>query len=89
MGFPVGKKKDFLDDVVGEMGPSNSGDDKYGAKMTEDDGSENGIGDESDPEEAAQDRIMAAKMVGKAIGAPPGFDASRLADALAAFVKAC
>lgn len=87
MGFPVGKKKDFLDDVVGEMGPSDSGDDKYGAKMTEDDG--DGMDDESDPEEAAQDRIMAAKMIGKAIGAPPGFDASRLADALAAFVKAC
>lgn len=89
MGFPVGKKRDFLDDVVGEMGPSDSGDDKYGAKMTEDDGSENGLGDESDPEEAAQDRIMAAKAIGKAIGAPPGFDATKLADALKAFISSC
>lgn len=87
MGFPAGKKADFLDDVVGEMGPSDKGgDDEYGAKMSEDGG---GMDDESDPEEAQQDRIMAAKMVGKAMGAPPGFDATKLADALAAFVKAC
>jgi len=87
MGFPAGKKADFLDSVVGEMGPSDSGDDKYGASMKEE-GDDDGSMD-SDPEEAQQDRIMAAKMIGKAIGAPPGFDASKLADALAAFVKAC
>ena len=84
MALP-GKKSAFLDDVVDEMGPSDKGgDDEYGAKMSDDDGE-----DESDPEEAQQDRIMAAKMIGKAIGAPPGFDATKLADALSAFVKAC
>jgi len=87
MALP-GKKSDFLDSVVDEMGPSDKGgDDTYGAKMSEDDG--DGMDDESDPEEAEQDRIMAAKQVGKAIGAPPGFDAVKLAAALKAFVSNC
>jgi len=87
MALP-GKKADFLDDVVDEMGPSDKGgDDSYGAKMSEDDG--DGMDDESDPEEAQQDRVMAAKQIGKAIGAPPGFDATKLADALKAFIENC
>jgi hypothetical protein len=87
MALP-GKKSDFLDDVVDEMGPSDKGgDDEYGAKMSVDDG--DGMDDESDPEEAQQDRIMAAKAIGKALGSPPGFDAVKLADALHAFVANC
>lgn len=86
MGFPAGKKSDFLDSVVDEMGPSDKGGDEYGAKMSDDDSPPE---DENDPEEAQQDRVMAAKQIGKAIGAPPGFDAMKLADALKAFYEAC
>jgi len=87
MALP-GKKSDFLDSVVDEMGPSDKGgDDTYGAKMSEDDGDPEDA--DADPEEAEQDRIMAAKAVGKAIGAPPGFDAVKLAQALKAFVSNC
>jgi len=86
MAFPAKKKPDFLDDVVDEMGPK-ADDDSYGASMDES-GDGDGMDDESDPEEAKQDRIMAAKQVAKALGMPNA-DGARLADALAAFVKAC
>lgn len=76
-------KPDFLDDVVDDAGPDSS-DDEYGAKMSEDDG--DGMDDESDPEEAQQDRVMAAKTILKAMNSG---DASKLADALKAFVSAC
>ena len=71
---------DFLDSVADDMGEAGSKD--YGADMSEEGD------DEGDSEEAGQDRIMAAKMVAKALGMPEA-DAPRLADALAAFVKAC
>lgn len=77
--LPNAKKPDFLDSVADDMGEAGSKD--YGADMSEE-------GDEGDSEEAGQDRIMAAKMVGKAMGLPD-VDAAKLADALAAFVKAC
>ena len=75
-------KPDFLDDVVSGMGPPDK---KYGADMSaEDDG--DGMDDESDPEEAQQDRVMAAKSILKAMNTG---DASKLAEALKAFVSSC
>ncbi len=74
-------KPDFMDDVVSGMGTPDK---KYGADMSADDG--DGMDDESDPEEGAQDRVMAAKSLLKAINAG---DASKLADALKTFVSAC
>ena len=83
------KKHDFLDGVVEEMGPDNS-DDEYGAKMMSkgaQDAEDEMDGGADDPEEKANDQAMAAKMVGKALGLTD-FDASALAKALSAFVKA-
>lgn len=71
----------FMDDVVDEMGDGKGGT-EYGASM--DDTSEEGGDDES----MNEDRIMAAKQVGKALGLG-SVDPQRLADALKAFVQSC
>ena len=87
MAFPVAKKKgDFLDGVVEEMGPADKGGaDEYGADM-KDDG--DGMDDDSNPEEAEQDRVMASTQIGKALGLS-GVDAPKLAAALKAFFDSC
>jgi hypothetical protein len=86
MAFPNLKKKknpDFLDEVVDDMGEED-GSTKYGADMSEADDMDEG----GDPEVAKEDRIMAAKLVAKALG-NPNVDAAKFADALESFVKAC
>lgn len=77
---PAMKKKEddsFLDDVVDEM--PDDGDEKYGADMEEDEGSD---------EETKQDRLMAAGTLAKALGINTA-DRQKIADALEAFVKTC
>jgi hypothetical protein len=71
------KKPDFLDEVSDEM--DKGGDDAYGADMEDEGG---------DDEGAKEDKIMAAKAVGKALGITVP-DPSRFADALEAFWKVC
>lgn len=86
MAFPAKKpKRDFLDDVVDEMGPGDSKNDgdSYGASM-EEEPDEADMGDE----EAGEDRVMAAKQVGKALGIANA-DWGKFSDALAAFVRNC
>jgi hypothetical protein len=84
MAFPAKKpKRDFLDDVVDEMGPGKNDGDAYGASMEE----EPEEGDQGD-EETQEDQVMAAKQVAKALGIQ-NIDAAKFAAALGAFVKAC
>lgn len=80
MAFPA-KKKDFIGDVVDDMGPDDA-DKGYGAEMSD---AEDPGGDD---EESGQDRIMAAKAVARALGVPDA-DAPKLAEALRAFVSNC
>lgn len=72
----------FLDDVVDEMGDGKGGT-EYGASMDETSGDEG-----QDDESMNEDRLMAAKQVGKALGLG-SVDPQRLADALKAFVQTC
>lgn len=86
MAFPAKKpKRDFLDDVVEEMGPKNDGD-SYGASM--DDSPEPAEEDMGDDEEAGEDRVMAAKTLGKALGITNA-DWNKVDSALSAYVRAC
>lgn len=88
MAFPLKKpKRDFLDEVVDEMGPEggkNDGD-SYGASM--DDSPEPEEADMGD-EEAGEDRVMAAKTLGKALGINNA-DWNKVDSALSAYVRAC
>lgn len=79
MNKPMGGKKDFLDDVVDEMGDNAP---KYGAESEDDEQ------DPMDDESAGEDRMMAVKQLGKAMGiniADPG----KAAEALKAFIATC
>ncbi len=73
-----GKKPDFMSSVVDDMPAPDDGED-YGAKMSDET-------DEGDPEEADQDRALAAKSILKSIESG---DSTKLADALKAFVSSC
>lgn len=71
-------KKDFLDDVVDNMGDDAP---KYGAESEDE-------ADPMDDESAGEDQMMAVKTLGKALGiqiADPG----KVAAALKAFVATC
>ena len=70
--------KPFVDEVVDEMGDGSESD-KFGADMEDKD---------SDPEGAKEDRIMAVKSLGKALGIQIA-DPERAAEALSAFVSTC
>jgi hypothetical protein len=69
-------KKEFLDEVVEDMGDGDEA--IYGAEMEE----------EGDDETAKEDRIMAVKQLGKALGVNIA-DPERAADALATFIQSC
>lgn len=70
--------KPFVDEVVDEMGDGSEAE-KFGADMQD---------EESDPEGAKEDRIMAVKSLGKALGIQIA-DPERAAEALSAFVSTC
>lgn len=73
-------KPDFLSEVTDEM--DKGGDDAYGADMGDDET------DEGSSDEEKQDRILAIKSFGKAIGVTIE-DPERAAEALSTFIEAC
>lgn len=70
--------KPFVDEVVDEMGDGSDAD-KFGADMED---------ESNDPEGAKEDRVMAVKSLGKALGIQIA-DPERAAEALATFISTC
>jgi hypothetical protein len=75
------KEKPFMDDVADEMG-DGPGDD-YGVDMQDEE-----EGDEGEDEKAGEDRIVAVKKLGKALGIQIA-EPEAAAEALKAFIDSC
>lgn len=76
----TGMNEKFADDVVSDMGDDAG---KYGADMEDSEGS-----DEGSDEEGKEDRMMAVKELGRALGVTIA-DPEKAAEALETFVKTC